>query len=215
MANCRNLHLAALIFIFYCFGIVQQANAQETGSDRVQILSPAGGSAVQGSVQIMISTDLEETSGGELSFMYAGEESGTWFLIWESDQPIGSGELTVWDTTTLTDGNYDLRLLVKVPGGEQATMIRNLRVRNYTTIETSTPAPQPVMTDTATPTPSPLPAVLVDATATTVSPPFANPASLTGSQVGEVLLFTAGGVFGVFLFLGMYTWLRSQLRSRR
>jgi hypothetical protein len=215
MANSRKLYLSVLIFICCFFSAVWQVAAQEIGSDQVQILSPASGSAVQGNVQIVIATDLEETRGGELSFTYAGEETETWFLIWESDQPIEPGELTVWDTSTLTDGNYDLRLVVKIPGGEHFAITRNLRVRNYSAIETSTPAPEPGLTSTATPTASPQPAVVAAATATVAPFPSANPASLSFSQVGRVLLYSAGGVFGIFLVIGMYAWLRSLLRSRR
>jgi hypothetical protein len=204
----------ALFFVSILICTVRQATAQENGGDRLQIVAPSSGSAVQGNVQILINTDLEDTRGGELAFTYSGEEVDTWFLIWESDQPIAAGELAVWDTTTLTDGNYDLRLLVQVPDGEQLTESRNIRVRNYSAIETSTPAPTPVQSNTATPPPSPLPAVLPINTATPVPLPAANPASLNFTQVIRILLYSAGGVFGIFLIIGAYLLIRSLLRSR-
>lgn len=215
MAICRNLLISTLLFtgLLFCFN--PQVSAQEASSDRVQILSPGSGTAVQGNVQIMIATDLEETRGGELVFTYAGAETETWFLIWESDQPVSPGELTVWDTTTLTDGNYDLRLVVHVPDGEQTTFSRNIRVRNYTAIETNTPAPIPVLDITATPSPSPLPEEIPTATLAAVPVALTNPASLSGTQVVRVLLYSAGGVFGIFLMIGMYSLIRSLLRSRR
>ena len=84
-------------------------------------------------------------------------------------------ELVLWDTTTLTDGNYDLQLIIEREDEEPLVYnILGLRVRNYSLIETNTPAPTntaapdeaatsiPTITPAPTqvrPTPTPLPPV--------------------------------------------------------
>lgn len=191
------------------------ARAQTATPPALEITAPAAGAALQGLVQVNVQPGLPDVQNAELAFAYTGDTTGTWFLIWESGQPIDAGELAVWDTTTITDGDYDLRLLVTTAPGEQLqSLVRGLRVRNYTPIETSTPAPVQQQTPTPTSTPTPLPS---DTPAPLVAPPdvpASNPASLGIEQVRQVAL-RAGLVVLLMFLLGMiYVFLRSWLRNR-
>jgi hypothetical protein len=111
------------------------------GDFSIKVTSPLPGQAIQGNVIIQGETNIEGFVRAELSFAYQNDPTDTWFFIRKSDTPA-KGELFNWDTTSITDGNYQLRLIVFLDDGRQSTLIiPNLRVRNYSPIETNTPAP--------------------------------------------------------------------------
>jgi len=139
----------------------------------------------------------------EVAFAYAGDTTGTWFLIAALNNQVTEGTLATWDTTTITDGNYILRLRVYLDDGSfHDVTVRNLRVRNYTPVETPTPAPTSIRptlvpTITLTPTPFPTPTLLPT-----------NPAILTPANVSMSVGY--GGLAAIILLivLGSYLWLR-------
>jgi hypothetical protein len=154
-------------------------------------------------VTITGSSNVAGFASAEVSFAYANDPTGTWFLITSSGQPVAQGTLAVWDTMTITDGLYTLRLRVKLGNGSYVdAIVPDLRVRNYTQVETSTPtaAPlqaTPVTNATATATPYPTPTFL---------PP--NPAGLSPSSIYASLGYGALIVAALFLLFGLYTRLR-------
>lgn len=193
--------------------------ATPTPPAQPQITAPAGGEAVQGQVTITGASGVPGFFFAELSFAYAGDPTGTWFLIAETFTPVQSGPLATWDTFAITDGTYDLRLVITlVDGSEMETMIRGVRVRNYSQIEISTPTPS--LTPTVTPTvdrtqafvPSETPPATLTPTASppppTVTPLPHNPAEITPQQITDTLLRGAAGTMAAFLLLGMYVSLR-------
>lgn len=192
-------------------GYAQQATPTETPTPEallVIINSPVNGQALKGNVSITGSTAIENFNSAELSFAYSDNPTDTWFLIQVSTEPVRKGTLATWDTSTITDGLYDLRLLVVRQDGEPITyVVEQLRVRNYTPIETNTPTPvtptstplpgdTPVPTETPTPTESPIPPTVTNL------PP--NPAQITrqdlGFSLGKGALFT----LGLFALIGIY-----------
>jgi len=174
----------------------------------LSVQSPAAGQAVQGSVSIEGRSAVPGFVSAELAFAYTGDPTGTWFLIAEASQPVQNGVLAQWDTGAITDGDYDLRLRVVLQNGNHMeTLVRGLRVRNYTPVETDTPTPvtptltqvpgeTPVVTPTREirPTPTPLPL---------------NPAELTSRDIlgspGKGVL----AIVGLFALLGAYRLARS------
>jgi hypothetical protein len=167
------------------------------------ILSPQQGQVVQGVVTILGSSNESGFGSSEIDFGYAGDTTGTWFLIAKGSQPVDSNTLATWDTTTITDGNYDLRLRVTLSDGTYLdAIVPNLRVRNYTPIETPTPAPtevQPTNTPTKTLTPTPFP---------TPTPLPVNPAVLTPADISTSLVYGGLGAVILIIILGIYLWLR-------
>ena len=144
----------------------------------------------------------------------------TWFLIQEGTAPILDGVLAVWDTTTITDGEYTLRLLVTLNDGAQVeTKINAVRVRNYSPIETDTPTPIPPLVtlvpaiSTATPTHS----FTLEATLTphpiTPTPLPTNPAVITSLQMAQTLGKGAVISIGLLALIGAYLGLRSILHK--
>ena len=167
------------------------------------ILSPQQGEVLQGVVTIRGSSNAAGFLSSEVDFAYSGDATGTWFLIASGGQPVDLDTLAAWDTTRITDGNYDLRLRVTL--GDKTHMdaiVTNLRVRNYTPVETPTPAPtaiQPTLTPTETLTPTPFP--------TPTSLPL-NPAVLTTKDISTSLAYGSLGAVIFIVVFGIYLWLR-------
>jgi hypothetical protein len=157
----------------------------------------------------------------ELTFTYANDTTHTWFWIADMARPI-NGTLAEWDTTTLTDGDYTLRLVViRTEGSPVEIVIAGLRVRNYTPIETNTPAPTPTLTAPLTPAPWELPAApptltpLPTSARPTLTPLPTNPALLTTQDITLSLGRGALGLLGAFALLGIYLYWRKLMRKLR
>ena len=184
----------------------------------IEILSPLPGQPLQGIVAIVINTNIPDFESAELSFAYANHPLDTWFLLYESNQPVTDAAVLQWDTGAISDGDYTLRLTVRLTDGSQRTVeAANLRVRNYSPIETNTPTP---ITPTATPPPQDTPAPTLTPTATwtprppTPTPLPRNPLALHPMQVA----FSAaqGGIAAAaaFALMGFYAFLRRLGKKR-
>jgi len=193
--------LLTLGLILLCVGLPSLAAAQNAAP---VIAAPAEGDALQGSVSVTGTSQVEGFASSELAFAYHDDPTGSWFLIAVSSQPVTDGSLGTWDTTSISDGTYDLRLrVVLADGNSLQAIVRNLRVRNYTPVETPTPTaviPEATPLPTVTPTPTPFPTPTVMPT---------NPAVLSTGAVATSL--GLGGLVALVLFaiLGIY------LRARR
>jgi hypothetical protein len=190
----------------------QQDEPTSTPS-QVAIIFPSAGDALQGSVPVSGNTAVDGFLSAELTFAYADDPTDTWFLILESDQPTSNGDLVQWDTTTLSDGQYTLRLVVTLEDSSQlVATVENLRVRNYTPIETDTPAPTetPVPGNTPIPTQTPTPTVTPIPPTSTALPP--NPAQLTSQDITLSLGKGALGATAVLAVIGLYAAVRKAIR---
>lgn len=106
------------------------------------ITTPASGSAIQGMVDVSGYIKSTNFARYDLDFSHSpGLEDG-WFNIKTSDKNPPDGFLGVWDTSSISDGNYRLRLTVYYKDSTKAEYFADeIRVRNYSPIETNTPAP--------------------------------------------------------------------------
>ncbi|MFQ5617120.1 MAG: hypothetical protein ACE5GO_11770 [Anaerolineales bacterium] len=199
-------------------GLVRALNSDRSRlrAEGVRIDSHRGGEAIQGQVIITGSTAIDGFFSAELSFTYTGDPTRTWFLIAENFTPVVDGPLAEWDTFNLTDGNYDLRLLVTLLDGSQHTfVVEGIRVRNYSPIETSTPTNTPTITptpipretpaSTATNTPTITPTPTETPIPPTPTPLPTNPARLPIGNIANGLARGAAGAMVIFLLLGTYT----------
>ena len=191
--------------------------AQVTPVPYVVIVSPHPGEALQGVVDVMGHTSITGFRSAEILFGYANDPSQTWFFIAESAAPVEAGLLAKWDTSTLTDGNYILRLVVnRTDGSPVVAIVSGLRVRNYSPVETSTPTPVSSPTALATSLPgSPNPTLTEPPPATTVPPTITplptNPAVLTQRDISSSLLRGAAGTGIALAGLGLYLAIRKLL----
>ncbi len=178
-------------------------------TEHPQVVSPKPGDVLMGKVTVTGSTDVLDFKSAEVAFRYEGDAGNTWYLIQQSSEPVKDGALAVWDTSTIADGSYRLRVSVVLGDNRNVeVVIPDLRVRNYSTIETATPGPavnpvekpteiKPTMTEAVISTPTSLPE---------------NPAQVTSLKLGYSL--AQGAVFAVacFILLGIYLGLRAMRR---
>ncbi|MBE9473509.1 MAG: hypothetical protein IMY85_01365, partial [Chloroflexi bacterium] len=139
--------ISLLATLMYPWLIVNAQETTITPNTQVTILSPSSGQILQGTILILGEINIEEPLSVELSFSYTDDRRETWFIIHEVEGTIPREINFEWDTTTITDGQYTLRLLVRTDQDQIIAFVPGLRVRNYSAIETNTPVP------TSTPAP--------------------------------------------------------------
>ena len=95
---------------------------------------------MQGIVEISGTLATSSFNYAEVFFAYAAVDNLNWFMIGRIDQPVSSGLIARWDTTTITDGVYQLKLLVHNRDESVDELIINpVIVRNYSILPTNTP----------------------------------------------------------------------------
>jgi hypothetical protein len=215
----RLLSLLTLIFTWTIPFFLPENNIQVFGQaadDVVYIFAPLPGQALQGIVPVEVSLIVSQLDVAILEFRYMDHPTGTWFLIAQVTESITDGVIAQWDTTTITDGDYDLRLQAITRDQQKMVYeVKGLRVRNYTAIETETPTPfSPTetmfpgqATITPLPTRTPLPP--------TVTPLPTNPAILTSGQFTRSIVSGSLATLGIFFLLGFYVFLRARLLKRK
>jgi hypothetical protein len=178
------------------------------------IFSPGNGADLSGVVEIRGTT----LSAWDLSFSYLDDPTGTWFSLAQSGDPVSDGTLATWDTTAITDGFYVLRLHISSADALQDFKL-NVRVRNYSPIETATP----VLTSTAAPVFTSAPTSVAKATSTSTFTPAPsptmpgplppNPATLNPQEIavnfGEGVL----AVTALFAFFGLLLTISRKIRA--
>lgn len=191
-------------FILLTIVMVGADRAAAQAPGYADISFPANGEAVSGVVTIMGSASHPFFSEYDLAFSYQDDPSDTWFYITEHVKSgVQSGAVGIWDTSSITDGTYRIRLRVFLTGRETlVAYVDNIRLRNYTHIETATPGPAttpstptPVL-PTSTPRPTPLPARVADG----------------GQMVARA--FSSGAVAAILILLGGAFYLFVQRRMR-
>jgi hypothetical protein len=198
------------------------ANILPGGVITASIDSPVAGEVVQGAVVVRGSTAVERFQYYEIDFASTAQPAQNWLLIQESSIPIQDGILAVWDTNSITDGDYNLRLVIfKTDGSQSVVTVMGLRVRNYSPIDNPTPSPTvmyvtlgpgtptstPTPQDTQTPSATPLPS-----TPTTLP---VNPAEITPPQLLSTFGIGAALSLGLFVLLGAYMGIRKFSNGRK
>jgi hypothetical protein len=189
----------------------------------VVITYPLPGQALQGDILITGTTQVEGFAAYEISFGYTQDPTGTWFQLQYATQPVDNGLLGHWDTSTITDDDYALRLVLYLIDGSQMTLIiPGLRVRNYSPIETDTPTPLP-------PSATPLPGTPLPPSTTPTSTPIpsgtpvpptptplpTNPAIVSQADVLTTIGTGVGIGAGILLLFGAFLGIRQWLRNRK
>ena len=203
---------ASLIGLVILASLMSAVPVLAQGTNPPVITSPANGQVVQGQVAITGTTDMPNFSSSEVDFAYASDSTNTWFQIQSSTNAVDNAVLGTWDTTSITDGDYILRLRVTLSDGTFQDATVTVRVRNYTALPTSTVTA--TLTQSALQIPT---AIVLAATPTftltprpTPSTPTAsplNPASITTSEIysgfwkGAVIALLVFFVFGIIIRL--------------
>ena len=166
------------------------------------ITAPQEEEALQGEVTIVGSSAVDGFLSMETTYAYESRNAD-WFLIGQSDHPIQGGVLAVWDTASIADGDYQLRLRVNRRNGPAVdVVIRNLHVRNYTPLGTSNPLLE------MTSIPAAGPAQLL-ATPTRLP---GNPAQIYPTDLALYIIEAGVFVATAFVLFGLYRILRAWFR---
>lgn len=167
----------------------------------IYISNPVGGSLVQNQIFIAGKTDVNGFSRSEVEFSYNKSPVETWFLLSRSDQPVKDGQLALWDTSTLTDGDYSIRLRVFFTDGSwRDVTVPGVRVRNYTSTQT------PMSTSTERIIPSTLPTWTFTPTSSPMPTPTYLPENMAELSMSQVLSSLGKGALItiiIFIFFGL------------
>ena len=183
--------------------------AQE--SPPVAITSPQPGEVLRGLVNIIGTTNVNNFLSARLDFSYAAAPAETWFPLQTLTQPVFDSPLYTWDTTTISDGDYILRLRVLLGDGTFQEVIVPVTLQNDVQ---PTPAPSPTSTPEEVtvliPTPfmiaaSPTPTELPRPTPTVLP---TNPVSLDQNTVYASFGRGALVILGIFALAGLILRIR-------
>jgi hypothetical protein len=88
------------------------ATAQATGCipGQIDITTPKSGDTVNGSIELVGTADVPNF--GFYKYEFAPLGSDTWATILANNKVIQDGNLGNWDTSAITPGDYQLRLVV-------------------------------------------------------------------------------------------------------
>ena len=202
----RNMRFTALSLIVLLIVASAPASAQAPGF--ADITRPQSGEALVGVVTIEGSAAHPAFVAYELSFAYDPNPTDTWFPIVDYFQTsVTDGRLGLWDTTSISDGEYQIRLRVILSNDSSLeAYAHGLRVRNTTPTETV-----PAIQEASTATPA---AVQASVTPTSTDVPVSR---LQGGQTLDMLQsLKTGAVLGALLLLlfAMYAAVRRFRRSR-
>ena len=178
----------------------------------VAITSPAPGEAVRGQVNIIGSTNVTNFVSAQLDFAYASDETGTWFPLQALSQPVFDSPLYTWDTTSITDGDYVLRLRVFTSDGGVQEASVPIQLQND-----ALPTPTLAPTSTAEPETNQLPTpFLLAASPTPTDVPRSTPTSMptNAAALDQKEIYASLGR-GALVILGLFAFAGIILRIRR
>jgi hypothetical protein len=172
----------------------------------VTITSPAPDELLRGQVTITGKVDVPGFVSAQLEFAYASNPTNTWFTIQSFSPPLTDSTLAIWDTMSITDGDYVLRLRVNFEDGTSQEASVPVRIGNDV-LPTSTPEPtaSPAPDTLLVPTPfllavSPTP---TDAPRPTPTALPTNPVSIRQTQIYTSLGRGALVILGLFALAGL------------
>ncbi|MBI9047019.1 MAG: hypothetical protein JEZ06_21205 [Anaerolineaceae bacterium] len=110
---------------------------KKLSSEIPAVYSPRSGDVLKGSVIIDGNSEVDGFTNIEIAYSYDNQDDEqSWFMIFHGDEMVSDGTLAIWDTTLITDGDYELRVRFKFEERDDFDIfIRNLKVRNYSIVE--------------------------------------------------------------------------------
>ena len=178
----------------------------------VAITSPAPDALLRGQVTITGNVQFTSFLSAQLDFAYASDPTNTWFNIQSFSQPLTDSTLAVWDTTSITDGDYVLRLRVNFEDGTFQDVTVPIQIGNDVQ---PTPTPEPTVTPEPESVLIPTPFLLV-ASPTPTEPPRPTPTALPPNPVslGQTQIYASLGR-GALVILGLFALAGLIISARR
>ncbi len=219
---------------------VLAAPPRQEGQDSALITQPVEGESVQGVVSIIGTATHPAFNFYVIEISPRPGEQ--WQFVGDGQTPVENGQLTTWDTNTVPDGTYAIRLrVVYVDGNFSEAPPREVVVTNTQPLPTNTPEATPTEegpvdidpgppTATSTPLP-PTPTVLVEQPV--VDTPTPRPAETTVPlqnpdepssfvptvsgfsllSLRDACLYGGGLMLGIFLLFGFLAALRTFIQG--
>ena len=182
------------------------------------ISSPKPDDVIFGSIQIIGTS----SAAWDLAFSSISVSSADWFLLAKSDQQVLNGLLAVWDTQSVPDGMYSLRLRVFQADIQQELVVK-VNIRNSTPNPTQGTIPLDASQTPTIQRPESLSEIILTETPigfSPTTPPSLSPISGTQHQFlknrasldpKDILIYLGESVlavFVVFLVAGLMFFLR-------
>ena len=180
----------------------------------VAITSPVSGDVLRGMVTITGRADDPNFLSAQLDFGYASNSADNWFTIQTFSQPVLDSALATWDTLSITDGDYILRLRVTLNDGSFQEVTVPVSVQNDVPLATPTSSPTSTpeaQIEVQIPTP-----FLLAASPTPTAPPRPTPTPLPVNPVSldQIEIYSSLGR-GALVILGLFVFAGIILRLRR
>jgi hypothetical protein len=173
----------------------------------ITITAPLAGDVLRGEVTIIGTTDIPNFFSAQLDFAYASNPTDTWFAIQTLPQPVTDSTLTTWNTTSISDGSYVLRLRVNLIDNTFQEITVPIQIGNDMTPVTPTVAPTATLNAVDVQIPTPF---LLAASPTPTTPPRSTPTALptNPASLGQTAIFASLGrgvlvIFGLFALSGL------------
>jgi len=171
------------------------------------ITAPTTGEVVEGIVEIRGSVPEEGFLSAEVLNAYAQTGKETWFLIKRLDKVVQDDVLAAWDTTTITDGVYHIKLVVtKVGDRRNEVVVENIQVSNYS----RAPGQNEMGVNTQTEKRSA--AVEIRAPVSTVIEKKVNPASIQRQEIQRTIIIAILAVCVALSSIAIYSAIQSRRR---
>lgn len=179
----------------------------------ITITSPQAGDILRGEVTITGTTDIPNFFSAQLDFSYASNPTGTWFAIQTLSQPVTDSTITTWDTTSISDGDYILRLQVNLLDNTFQEITIPIQIGND--VAPLTPTVVTTVTLNAVDVQIPTPFLLA-ASPTPTTPPRPTPTALptNPASLGPIAIYASLGR-GALVILGLFALSGLIIRLRR
>jgi hypothetical protein len=221
MRKTLQLGFLALILTLSHGWLVHAAPLQQASLAR--ITSPRDGAVVRGTVAVEGAATHSQFQKYEIHYGPEPNPADQWTPLPGSpfEVPVVQGRLALWDTASIPDGSYQLRLrVVRTDGNYDEYYVHQIVVANARPTETPTPAESPtprLPTDTPTATPTVVivlpettaaPSRTVEPTASPALPtarPTATPrpSNLPFSSTSTAVCWGGGITLGLFVGVGL------------
>jgi hypothetical protein len=163
-------------------------------------------------VSIIGTMDVPNFFSAQIDFSYVANPTSTWFAIQNLTQPIKDSTLATWNTASITDGDYILRLHVNFVDNTSQEITIPVQVRNDVPPETPTIEPTSTAETVSVLIPTPF---LLAASPTPTEPPRPTPTALptNPASLGQTAIYASLGrgalvIFGLFALAGLIIRLR-------
>ena len=161
--------------------------------EKPKISCPAQGDVLQGIVKIVSSVPAADFSSARMQYSYLGEKLN-WFLIAPVDPPVEDDGLVAWDASTIADGHYQFRLIVRKEDEErEEVIIPDVVVANYSPLHAAAAGMENAMS-TREPT-----TIKKTEVVNTQAPLPDNPAAIDAKEIRFAIL--TGGLVGILFVI--------------